>query len=149
MTAPTGTPLSPSLGLAEAAKHCGVSVATVRRKKSVLMGYGATTDVAGWKIPYSALIAVGLAPNVTPPDKPVSGAMEPPAIAPVTPVAALELQLVQALARAEKAEAIADERERTIQTQAIALRMLDAAPSKALAQPEPRRWWSRSAQPRS
>ena len=142
MTAPTGTPMSPSLGLAEAAKHCGVSVATVRRKKSALMAHGATTDVAGWKIPYSALIAVGLAPSVTPPDKPVSGATEPPAIAPAL-VADLELQLAQALARAEKAEAILIERERVIQAQALALRMLDAAPSNALAPAEPKRWWKR------
>lgn len=130
--------MSPSLGLAEAAKHCGVSTATIRRKKPALVEYGATTDATGWKIPYSALIAVGLAPSVTPPAEPVTPAVEPS----VSPTADLERQLAQALARAEKAEAVLFERERIIEVQAQALRMLEPAPSKTplLAS---KRWWNR------
>lgn len=109
-----------NLNLGEAAKLCGVSVQTVRRRKDRLEEVGATTSPTGWKITLDQLIAVGLTTKVR------SGAAE-------TSLEELQHQLEEAQARAreaelraEKAEAIAAERERIITTQAQALRLLEA-----------------------
>jgi hypothetical protein len=54
------TPLTAGYGLAEAARVCGVSKPTVRRRKAALVRAGAVADDTGWRIPPSALVAVGL-----------------------------------------------------------------------------------------
>jgi predicted DNA-binding transcriptional regulator YafY len=147
-TPPAGVP---TLGLAEAAKACGVSVSTLRRKRPDLEAHGAAQTATGWRIPVTALIALGLMSNTT--DAPT----EPPSprYAPDTLDAlqarldaqqteldsarerrdALRSQLAAAEQRAAVAEAIAAERERVIQTQAMALRMLEAPKTPATPMP--------------
>lgn len=136
MTPPTGGPV---LGLAEAAKACGVSVSTLRRKRPELEAHGAAQTAKGWHIPVTALIALGLMGRTTDArhdgqhDAPMMPAMKDPADALTAQLDALRTALADAERRAAVAEAIATERERTIQTQAMALRMLEA--SKAPASP--------------
>jgi hypothetical protein len=118
------------MGLAEAAKACGVSVSTLRRKRTDLEAHGAAQTATGWHIPVTALIALGLMERVTAPpshDTP-SGTL-------TGELDALRSQLAAAEQRAAVAEAIAAERERVIQTQAMALRMLEAAKTPALPTP--------------
>ena len=118
------------MGLAEAAKACGVSVSTLRRKRTDLEAHGAAQTATGWHIPVTALIALGLMERTTPPpssDTPhdgVTGELE-----------ALRAKLAAAEQRAAVAEAIAAERERVIQTQAMALRMLETPKAPAPAVP--------------
>lgn len=119
------------MGLAEAAKACGVSVSTLRRKRTELVAHGAAQTASGWHIPVTALIAVGLMERVTPPPSPdapndgVEGELE-----------ALRVKLAHAEQRAAVAESVAAERERVIQTQAMALRMLEASRTPAPAVPD-------------
>jgi hypothetical protein len=140
--APSGTPF---LSLAEAAKASGVSVSTIRRKRPELKELGAAETAKGWQIPVTALITLGLMDRVTAPlhEAPspaqVKSIMTPPPDAPSdSPLQELEAlrkgqadllaKLADAERRAAVAEAVATERERIIQTQATALRMLEAAP---------------------
>jgi hypothetical protein len=173
-TPPAG---GPTLGLAEAAKACGVSVSTLRRKRPELAALGAAQTATGWRIPITALIALGLMDRTTggrhdgQHDTPMTPTTTAPVDALTAPVDALTAQLDAlrtALADAERravAEAVAAERERMIQTQAMALRMLEAskppatptptittqpaespspAPSKEDPQDAPKRpWWRR------
>lgn len=46
------------VGLAEAARLTGKSIATVRRRKQELIGLGATASTKGWAIPVPALVQV-------------------------------------------------------------------------------------------
>jgi hypothetical protein len=140
---------------------CGVSAATIRRRKDVLTAQGATTADAGWTIPIPTLVAVGLLGAVSPPDAPPMGAATAPTVA-----AALREQLdaehlarITAEHRAELAEAIAEERARNLEDVRRALRVLTAggpvatpppptaAPAdeqaKAPAATPTRRWWRR------
>lgn len=48
------------LNITGAAELCGVSVSTIRRKRSELEKHGAVRTPAGWKIPLAALAAIGL-----------------------------------------------------------------------------------------
>lgn len=138
---PHGVPL---MGLAEAASACGVSVSTLRRKRPQLKDLGAAETAKGWQIPVTALITLGLMDRVTSPshESPttltVKGFTTPPREAPDdAPSEVLEAlrtahaELLGKLADAEKraavAEAVASERERIIQAQASALRMLEPA----------------------
>jgi hypothetical protein len=138
MTPPAG---GPTLGLAEAAKACGVSVSTLRRKRPELEAYGATQTAKGWRIPVTALIALGWMDRTTggrhdgQHDTPMTPTMTPPVDALTAELDALRTALADAERRAAVAEAVAAERERMIQTQAMALRMLEA--SKAPASPTP------------
>lgn len=119
------------MGLAEAAKACGISVSTLRRKRTDLEAHGAAQTASGWHIPVTALIALGLMERVTAPpshDTP-SGTL-------TGEIDTLRSQLAAAEKRAAVAEAIAAERERVIQTQAMALRMLEAAKAPAPAAPD-------------
>jgi hypothetical protein len=135
---------SPVLSLAEAAKVCGVSLSTLRRKRPELKELGAAETAKGWQIPVTALITLGLMDRVTPPlhEAPtapaVKGVMtlltDAPSDTPLQELEALrkeQAELLAKLADAEKraavAEAVAGERERIIQTQATALRMLEAS----------------------
>ena len=133
---PSGKP--PVMGLADAARVCGVSVSTVRRKREELVQYGAAQTAKGWQIPVTALIAVGLMDRTTAPlEAPSAEAPEAPYDthhdAPTDPLVELDRlrsQLVDAERRAAVAEAVAAERERIIQVQQASLRMLEAGRPK-------------------
>lgn len=137
----TPTAGGPTLGLAEAAKACGVSVSTLRRKRHELEAHGAAQTAKGWSIPVTALIALGLMERTTAGrhdghrDTPVTPTTTPPDDALKAQLDALRTALADAERRAAVAEAVAAERERMIQTQAMALRMLEA--SKTPATPTP------------
>jgi hypothetical protein len=139
-TPPAGVP---TLGLAEAAKACGVSVSTLRRRRPELAAHGAAQTANGWRIPVTALIAIGLMGRTTDAhhesrhDTPMMPSMTPVMMAPVDALTgeleALRAKLADAEQRAAVAEAVAAERERVIQTQAMALRMLEASKTPAPA----------------
>jgi hypothetical protein len=139
MTPPLATTSAPVLGLAQAAKACGVSESTIRRKRPELLAAGATQDNRGWRIPIPALVELGLMDRLTAPDAPDSPpvAAQEPAMAPATQspmeplLEALREKLAAAEQRAAVAEAIAEERERIIAVQAQALRMLESSKSTA------------------
>lgn len=158
----------PVVGLAKAAELCGVSTATIRRKRDTLVTLGATPSSKGWQIPVSALIASGLMPNVTPPEgvTNVNPAVTPatphanpnvnPAVTPVSEledkVEALEKALADTRQRLAIADAVMAEKERVIQVQERALALLEAAPRnqeehvKPVASDPPapkKRWWTR------
>jgi len=61
-------PDAPTVGLHEAARITGKSVATVRRRRAELTKLGATSTKDGWTIPIPALVAVGLLDRVTGPE---------------------------------------------------------------------------------
>lgn len=141
MTPPAG---GPTLGLAEAAKACGLSVSTLRRKRSELEANGAAQTAKGWRIPVTALIALGLMDRTTDAhhesrhDSPMTPTMTSHDEALIAQLDALRTALADAERRAAVAEAVATERERTIQTQAMALRMLEASKTPATpTTPEP------------
>lgn len=126
------------MGLTQAAKACGVSVSTLRRRKDQLLAAGTKITDKGWQIPIPALVSLGYLSGTTPasgtsPEEPMTPPVEPP----VTPtvgtasneVEELRLKLVEAETRAQVAEAISAERERIIQVQAAALRMLEMGTS--------------------
>lgn len=125
------------MGLTQAAKACGVSVSTLRRRKDQLVAAGTKITDKGWKIPIPALVSLGYLSGTTPPEKPMTPIVEPPLEPPViltfeTPTSEVEelrLKLVEAETRAQVAEAISVERERIIQVQAAALRMLERGTS--------------------
>lgn len=135
----------PTLGLAEAAKACGVSVSTLRRKRPELAAHGAAQTATGWRIPVTALIALGLMDRTT--DAHHESRHGSPAIPAMTATTtgagdaltgeldALRIRLAEAEQRAAVAEAISAERERIIQTQAMALRMLEGTKAPAPAVP--------------
>lgn len=142
MTPPSG---GPTLGLAEAAKACGVSVSTLRRKRPELEANGAAQTAKGWRIPVTALIALGLMDRTTDTrhesqrdsqrDSPMTPAPTASADALTAQLDALRTALADAERRAAVAEAVATERERMIQTQATALRMLEASKTPATPMP--------------
>lgn len=124
----------PVMGLAEAARACGISVSTLRRRKTVLLAAGATVDSKGWQIPIPALVSLGYLSSTTAGhDTAPAVAMPPitasPGATPLQPdtseVDLLRRQLAEAESRAQVAEAIAAERERIIAAQAVTLRMLE------------------------
>lgn len=134
----------PVLSVKQAAEAAGVSRATVYRKLDELMEHGATRDETGTWIPFSALITVGLAPRTSPAGS--SSETRPatretrPETRPETRETDSETELRERLREAEDrirdlqhakalAEAIAVERERVIEVQSRALRLLEAGPS--------------------
>lgn len=130
-------PTPPTLSQSEAATACGVSTATIRRARRSGRIEGAYEDGhGGWRIPFPALIAAGLMPPTTPP---VSPDTEPPAT-PMTPhddTEQLRRELAEARHRAERAEAVAAERERTIEVLQRSLLMLERGHSDAAEPPPP------------
>lgn len=150
----------PVLSLAEAARACGVSVSTMRRRLPRLMERGATRHDTSWSIPISALVAEGIMPRMTPLGTPsrdtLTRSTTPPGdILSDTSLAALREQLAEADKRAAVAEAelrgtraLIDEKQRTIEAQAHALRLLEpprpAAPEPAApaapSEPETNPW---------
>lgn len=130
------------MGLTQAAKACGVSVSTLRRRKDQLVAAGTKITDKGWQIPIPALVSLGYLSGTTPasdtpPQKPMTPPVEHPLTSPVMPpveipsneLETLRLKLVEAETRAQVAEAISAERERIIQVQATALRMLERGTS--------------------
>ncbi|MDM1998711.1 hypothetical protein PP336_25420 [Mycobacteroides abscessus] len=115
-----------------------MSLRTVQRRSAQLEAAGAWKDAAGqWQIPLAAMRSTGLvpghptAPDIAPRDKSMrQHDTGDTATAIVTRYRAIEEQLTRELAewrrRAEVAEAQAAERERIIETQRMALRMLEA-----------------------
>ena len=122
----------PVLGLAAAAKACGVSVSTLRRRREDLEKLGAVATPSGWRIPIAALVGSGLMPPTTQPPThdgpmpPLIGGSDAPSDTLREELETLRVQLAAAEQRAAVAEAIAAERERLIESQAMALRMLEA-----------------------
>ncbi len=136
---------APTIGLAEAARACGVSESTLRRKRAELLELGASHGPKGWSIPIPALVQLGLMKSTTAPDSvaspdssraaPVEGFMAPSMR---NDLEALRGALAAAEQRAAVAEAVALERERIIEVQAQALRMLEAPREAVPAIPEER-----------
>ncbi|WP_205762290.1 hypothetical protein, partial [Arthrobacter mobilis] len=135
---------APTLGLAEAAKACGVSESTIRRKRTELLAKGAVQTDKGWRIPVPVLVELGLMQRTTP-----APAADTPVQAPTTAqtdsltgdvqaeLERVRALLVEAERRAAVAEAVAAERDRIIEAQARSLRMLEAGPAKAPATAAP------------
>lgn len=129
----------------EAAAVAGVSVSTLRRRRTELTAAGAVIDASGWQVPITALIAVGLLPGEGEHPNRVQGSAATPTTSPANPVSEQEA-VVQQLQeqvrelteevsewrrRAEVAEARAEERGRSLEslraaneTERMALRML-------------------------
>lgn len=137
----------PTLTLAEAAKACGVSVSTMRRRREELESLGASRHGASWQIPISALIALGLMPRTSPPDASPDASVKAIPVrvsdASMTREASLleEIdRLKTALAEAEKraavAEAEARERLNTIEAHRMTLRMIEGPKAKTDEEPE-------------
>lgn len=157
---PAGTQGPPTVGLKEAARVAGVSVATVRRRREQLVEYGATASEEGWAIPIPALVAVGLLDRSTPPREGAGAAPAPTATpTPATPedpqLEALREQLdaerrarTEAEHRARLAEVVAEERGRALEDARLALRALTAGPAAAThAPPSPAEAPPAAAQP--
>lgn len=149
----------PIFTMREAASAAGVSTSTLRRKKAALLEAGAVISDTGWQVPMTALIAAGLIP----------GEGEGPIRADSLPqheqghetatlrkrIAELEHQVTELRHRAEVAEAIAVERQQTLDvlrvandSERMALRMLtrgrgqqagEEQPATQLVQHQPRR----------
>jgi hypothetical protein len=101
-------------------------VSTLRRKRTQLKELGAAETARGWQIPVTALISLGLMDRVTAPPSD-----DAPSDALTGELEALRTALAAAEQRAAVAEAVAAERERMIQTQAMALRMLEVSRTPA------------------
>lgn len=120
----------------QAAEVAGVSRSTIYRHLETLMEHGATRDEKGIRIPFSALIGAGLASRTSPAEtshetRPATGS----GTGETTAERELREQLVEAQSRIAAlehgkalAEAIAAERERIIEVQSRALRLLEAGP---------------------
>lgn len=132
----------------QAATVCGVSVRTVQRRAAALRAAGAWADATGqWHITPEALREAGLtpgrpsAPDPTPrTDRVNTTRQRDTATADAARVVELEREIDEWRRRAERdiaewrrraevAEALAVERARTIDAQALALRALTAAPT--------------------
>lgn len=131
------------LSLHRAARVCGVSLSTLRRRKPELQAHGAVVDPSGWRIPASALLALGLiatldsAATLVPAvaetaAKPSPGATGSSAIPAqlVDEIAELQRQLIEARHRAELAEALAAERLAALDSERLVLRILSGRASR-------------------
>lgn len=151
MTPPPSTPDYPPItptqavfGMRRAAEVAGVSVSTLRRNKELLRAHGAVIAADGWQVPLSALVASGLMRRTTPPEastafsQEVETARDPGALAEAQErIRELEREALELRFRAEKAEAIAQERGSALEAERMALRMLTTGPPTAPAEPEP------------
>lgn len=140
----------------EAAHVAGVSVSTLRRRRTDLEEAGATITSSGWQVPMTALIAVGLIQGEgfrpAPQARPSTPSAQPAQEAENTGrllerVSELEAEVQEWRRRAEVAEARAEERRRALdalqianETERMALRMLTGQNShtpQAPTAPEP------------
>ena len=130
-----------------AAEVAGVSVSTLRRNKELLRTHGAVIAADGWQVPLSALVASGLMRRTTPPEastappqevQEAGTARDPVALTEAQErIRELEREALELRFRAEKAEAIAQERGSALEAERMALRMLTTGPPTAPAEPEP------------
>lgn len=141
---PPSTPTQAVFGMRRAAEVAGVSVSTLRRNKELLRAHGAVIAADGWQVPLSALVASGLMrrtspPEVSsPPDQEVEAARDPGALVEAQErIRELEREALELRFRAEKAEAIAQERGSALEAERMALRMLTTGPATAPAEPGP------------
>lgn len=125
----------PVFTMREAAKAAGVSTSTLRRKKTALIAAGAVISDTGWKVPMTALIAAELIPGEgegpTRADPPPQHELGHETVTLRKQIAELEHQVSELRHRAEVAEAIAAERQQTLDvlrvandSERMALRML-------------------------
>ena len=135
----------------QAAQVAGVSVSTLRRRRTDLIAAGADISPDGWKVPVTALVACGLIAGEGP-----EAASRPASVMPrpregheasgqsrqldelIAQVRELEREVGEWRRRAEVAEARAEERGRALdalrvanETERMALRMLTAGTSMA------------------
>lgn len=135
----------------QAAEVAGISVSTLRRRRSDLTAAGAVISPEGWKVPMTALVACGLIAGEGP-----EVASRPASMTPrpgeghetsgqswqieelTAQVRELEREVSEWRRRAEVAEARAEERGHALdalrvanETERMALRMLTAGPSTA------------------
>lgn len=146
----------------QAAQVAGISVSTLRRRRTDLIAAGADISPDGWKVPMTALVACGLIAGEGP-----EAASRPASVAPrpgeghevsseshqleklTTQVRELEREVSEWRRRAEVAEARAEERGRALdalrvanETERMALRMLTAGtptppPTQPAQEPAP------------
>ena len=119
----------PVFTLKEAAEACQVSLKTIRRRRDkgdFPNSYrSASRAQSPWLIPVTDLIAAGLTPGKpAPPEEPAPEPSPEPA-----ELDKLKAEIAELRKRAETAEAVVTERERTIETQATTLKMIEAAPA--------------------
>lgn len=141
----------------QAAEVAGISVSTLRRRRSDLVAAGAEISPEGWKVPMTALVACGLIPGEGP--EPIARAVPTPSRSSEGPQATdqarqldeltsqvrdLEREVAEWRRRAEVAEARAAERGRALdalrianETERMALRMLTAGTSPPAQHQEP------------
>lgn len=126
----------------QVAAVCQVSTRTVQRRLPQLEAAGAWKGADGkWRVPIEAMAAAGLKPGQ--PARPDAVVGQPlrhhdmshdksydSEVEVLRVKAEAEQQIAEWRRRAEVAEALAAERERIINTQAMALRMLEAAPAQ-------------------
>lgn len=105
-----------------ASKLTGYSLPTIRKRLPALKKAGAIQRGGVWEIPLSALHAVGLMSKVESGKVSSKGSEEE--------IVTLRLQLAQAEARAQIAEALAVEREKALERMDRALLALEAKPPR-------------------
>ncbi len=135
----------------QAAQVAGISVSTLRRRRTDLIAAGADISPDGWKVPMTALVACGLIAGEGPEAASRLASVTPrPGEGPkasgqsrqleelTAQVRELEHEVGEWRRRAEVAEARAEERGRALdtlrvanETERMALRMLTAGPSPA------------------
>ncbi len=133
------TPETPAdLGLKEASRVTGISLSTLRRRRSDLRKAGATQHADGtWSIPVHTLITLGMLDKVgstspaaaTPTERP----FDPPTW---DQVASLRDQLSDAQQRAAVAEAVAHERGNALDDARRTMRMLETRTVTPSAPPD-------------
>ncbi len=130
------TPETPAnLGLKEASRVTGISLSTLRRRRSDLRKAGATQHADGtWSIPVHTLITLGMLDKVGPHSP---APTERPSDAPTwDQVASLRDQLTDARQRAAVAEAVAHERGNALEDARRAMRMLETRTVTPSATPD-------------
>lgn len=139
----------------EAAEVAGVSVSTLRRRRTELTAAGAVIEASGWQVPITALIAAGLVPGEGNHAARTQGSAAVSAASSAHPapdqeavvqqlqdhVRQLTEQVSEWRRRAEVAEALAEERGRSLEslraaneTERMALRMLTGTTSPPAAE---------------
>lgn len=147
MKSPTATPLTP-LTLREAAARAGVSISTVRRRKSALLEAGATVAPTGWSIPIAAFESVFLPPperaHDSPSDTPNGSPLDSALVAQLRSENEFLRQQVEQQSRTIERQA---EAHAVISAQLTRLGQLEAptvtSPESASAENPPKRrhWW--------
>lgn len=142
----TDTPAPAYMTLGEATKAVDASRSTLQRRLKAGDIEGAYRDADGvWRIPFSGLIAAGLAPRTTPPDEPnTTNTTDIHPSEPTTEVERLRAEL-------EHVKALANERAATVELLREVIEHLSTAIKAGPPALEPpasttgqrRRWWGR------